>query len=304
LLLKKNLFLAFNVIIALVFLALIANSMDFGALEKALAQANLFWVFLAALFYLATHFVSALRYKLLIPSQPLASLFASHMRAMLASDATPGRVGYSLFIFDLRKKSLRGGKAAKLVGVSFASDFLSRGLLALAAVWLFSRDFGQVGLIVVLASLAALALMFYRIKFVARALSKLPYYGKRLENAYRMVFEQKTSANQLLLAIGFSFVGAIARGIEWVFILQALGLSAGLVEATVLSALLTALSFVPLSLSGFGLQEGGGILLLTGVFGFTAIQAASAMLLVRFVDVAADLLVGGWFFLNKPKSKN
>jgi len=301
--LKKNLFLAFNVVLAMVLLLVISSSIDFGALEKVLANANLLFVAFAAFFYLLTHFISALRYKMLhSPKFTVLDYFRLHMRAMLASDATPGRVGYSLFIFDLRKRGMPGGKAAKLMGVSFASDFLVRGLLALAAIWLFSSDFGQAGVFVVAASIIAFALLFFKSKSFASIISKFPYYGKRLEGAYQSVFKQKTSTNQLLLSIGFSFAGAVARGAEWVFVFQALGLNLFAVQATVLSALLTALSFIPLSVAGFGVQEGGGIVLLSSLLGFNAFQAAGAMLLVRAVDVAADVLVGGLFFLTSPNS--
>ncbi|MFH1056965.1 MAG: lysylphosphatidylglycerol synthase transmembrane domain-containing protein [Candidatus Micrarchaeota archaeon] len=300
---KRNLFFAANVALALVLLSVILSTIDFGSLEKTLAQTDFALLLLAAFFYLATHFISALRYKLLLPSHSLSSLFSSHMKAMLASDATPGRVGYSFFIFDLRNKDLRGGRGAKVMGVSFASDFLVRGLLALAAVWIFSRDFGSIGAIVVIASLAAFAMLFYRIRILAKAISRLPFYGKKLENAYHTVFEQKTSSNQLAWSILFSILGAIARGLEWVFVLQAVGLNAGLVEMTILSALLTALSFVPLSLSGFGLQEGGGMVLLSSLFGFSLLQAAGVMLLVRAIDLACDLAVGGWFFATGSKQK-
>ena len=299
--LKKNLFLFANAVLALLLFGFLLYSFDFTSLYSELIRSNTVLLLLAALCYLLTHFISALRYKLLLPSHSVFSFFSSHMKAMLASDATPGRVGYSLFILDLRKKGVRGGKGAKVMGVSFASDFLVRGIIALAAIWFFSKGFWEIGLLVVMASLLLLALLFFKIRVLAKLFSKIPFYGKRLENAYHFVFQQKTSFNQLLVSIGFSIAGAIARGLEWVLVLNAMGLNAGIGEMTVLSALLTALSFVPLSISGFGLQEGGGIVLLSSLLGFGAIQAAGAMILIRFVDVLSDLIVGGWFFLRKTK---
>ena len=299
--LKKKLFLFFNAVIAVVFLAVIALSLDFNALAGALAKANLFFLLAAAFFYFLTHLASAVRYKALLGKFKIASYFESHMKAMLASDATPGRVGYSLFVFDMRKKGLRGGRGAKLLGVSLASDFLVRGLLALLAVWLFSREFGQIGAAVVIASLAVFALLFFKLEAISKMLSKIPFYGKRLEGAYHSAVSHSTSKKQLAFSIFASFVGAMARGAEWVFVFYALGAPVSLVDATVFSALLTALSFVPLSLSGLGLQEGGGVLLFTVFLGLGASQAAAAMILVRFVDVACDLLVGGWFFVSSGK---
>ncbi len=296
---KRNLFLALNFAIAIVFLWLIFYSIDFASLQKTLATSNVFLLLLAGALYLLAHVLSALRYSVLLPEYSISTLFSSHIKSMLASDATPGRVGYSLFIFDMRKKGLRGGKGAKVMGISLASDFLVRGLLAFLAVLLFSKDFGPVGLIVILVSLVLFALLFYKISLFARILSKLPFYGKRLKNAYDTVFKQKTSANQLAFSIAFSLLGAMTRGLEWLLVFQALGLNFGIVNAIILSALVTALSFIPLSLSGFGLQEGGGIILLTSLFGFTVVNAASAMLFIRFIDVFVDLIAGGWFFARE-----
>lgn len=299
----KSAFVIANFVLAAVLLVVILYSFDFGALLSHLSRSNAYYLFLALVFYVIAHLLQGVRYKLLLPSFSFKDVFSSHMKAMLASDATPGRVGYSLFIFDMRRKGLKGGKAAKVLGVSLASDFIVRGVLALAAVFLFSQDFGQVGLAVLGVSLAALALLFYRVSFFASVLSKLPFYGKRLKNAYDTVFKQKTSPEQLGSSIGVSVLGAVVRGFEWLFVLNAIGLNAGIVELTVFSALLTALSFVPLSISGFGLQEGGGILLFTVFLGLNVTQAAGAMLLVRFIDVLGDLLVGGWFFATASKNK-
>ena len=299
---KKKIFLALNFAFAAALLVLILYSFDFNALLAQLSSANPLFLLLAIAFYLAAHLLQGVRYKLLLPSFSFLSVFSSHMKAMLASDATPGRIGYSFFIFDMRKNGLRGGKAAKVLGVSLASDFIVRGLLALLGVFLFSQDFGQVGLVVLGFSVLAMALLFFRIRFFDYLLSKLPYYGKRLKGAYDSVFKQKTTLPQLGSSIALSVMGAILRGFEWLLILNAVGLNAGVLELTVISALLTALSFVPLSISGFGLQEGGGILLFTLFLGFSVPQAAGAVLLVRFVDVFADLLVGGWFFALQSKT--
>jgi len=292
-----------NFAFAALLLAVILYSFDFTALLQNVSNANALFLAFAFCAYLLAHVLQGVRYKLLLPSFPFVSVFSSHMKAMLASDATPGRIGYSFFIFDMRGKGLKGGKAAKVLGVSLASDFIVRGLLAFLAVFLFSQDFGQVGIAVLALSLVALALLFYRISFFAKAISKLPLYGKKLENAYDAVFKQKTSLPQLGSSMGLSVVGAAVRGFEWLFVLNAIGLNAGLLELTIISALLTALSFVPLSISGFGLQEGGGILLFTLFLGFTTPQAAGAVLLVRFIDVLADLLVGGWFFVREKGGK-
>ena len=298
---EKKLFVISNIFLAVVFLAAIFYSTDFSALALALKKANLVFVIAAVFFYLLTHFASAIRYKALLPSFSIYSYFSSHLKGMLASDATPGRIGYSYFVFDMRKKGLKGGEGARMLGLSMASDFLVRGLLALAGVWLFSSAFGQIGVIVILASLAAFGLVLYELPFISKAISKIPFYGERLENAYNTAFSQKTSRRQLAFSIFASFVGAVARGMEWVLIFYALGQPVMLAQMIVASALVTALSFVPLSVSGIGLQEGGGVFLLSSLLGFPASQALAGMLLIRFVDVFTDLVAGGAFFLSEKR---
>ena len=296
---KRSLFLVANALLAIVLLAVIAVSFDFNSLSAILARSNLLLLLAAAVFYAIAHVLAGVRYKLLLPKLTLFSLFASHMKAMLASDATPGRIGYSYFILDVRKKKVNGGLAAKALGISLASDFILRGFLALLAVFLFSQSFAQLGAIVLIASLVVMALLLHRSNLLSKILLKIPVYGKRLSEAYDFAFKSKTSLYQLGGALAVSAVGAVARGVQWLLVFNAIGLNAGLLELTVFSALLTALSFVPLSLSGFGFQEGGGILLFTLFLGIPVGQAAAAMLLVRFVDVATDAALGGWFFASK-----
>lgn len=294
---KRNLFVFANAAVALVFIALILGSLDLSLLVSSLSRANFLYVALAVVFYFTAHFLAGLRFKLLLPEFSLKSVFSSHMKAMLASDVTPARIGYTFFVFDMREKGLRGGAAAKAMGISLASDFIGRGILALIAVFIFSESFANLGVAVLAVSLLFLALLFYRLSFFASFLSSIPFYGSRLREAYEIVFLRETSVSQLVQSLAISLVGAIARGLQWFFVCTALGLQVGLLEMTVFSALLTALSFIPLSIAGIGLQEGGGILLFNLFLGIPAAAAAGALILVRFVDLFMDSLVGGWFFL-------
>ncbi len=298
---KKNLFLLLNFVIAALFLGLIIHSVDFNLLQSTLLRANIPLVLLAILFYFIAHLLAGLRFKLLLPEFKFMQLFSSHMKAMLASYATPARIGYSLFVFEMRKKGLKSGSAAKALGISLASDFIARGLLSLVAVFILSQAFAGLGIGFLAFSFIFLGLFFYKLDFFSSLLQKIPYYGLRLKEAYESVFKQNISVRQLLLALVISLVGSVARGLQWFFVLNSLGLHAGLAELTVFSALLTALSFIPLSLAGFGLQEGGGILLFTMFLGFTVPQATGAVILIRFTDLITDLAVGGWFFAADRK---
>jgi len=56
----------------------------------------------------------------------------------------------------------------------------------------------------------------------------------------------------------------------------------------------TGVSFIPVSLSGFGVVEGVGALFLNLLFGLSLTQAAAVMFLIRAEEFATDLLVGGW----------
>ncbi|MFH0922690.1 MAG: lysylphosphatidylglycerol synthase transmembrane domain-containing protein [Candidatus Micrarchaeota archaeon] len=298
----KKILVAINALVAVALLWVLLSSVNLSVLAETLAKVNPAWLLAAAVFYVLMNAMSAFRIKHLLGELakeiPFSKVFLSHMSAMLLSDVTPGRVGYSYLVLRLRKYGLRGGNSTKVLGVVLASDFFVRALLVIASVYLFSQ-FLLTGVILAVFSLCFLALFFKRIAWFEKLLAKIPSVGARLAGAYAMIFEHTVSKTGLLASVGISFIGSILRGFAWLFIAISMGATGNPIDFAVLCALLTSVSFIPVSIAGLGVQESIGAWLFSLVVGWSFGQATAFMLLVRVVEAGSDLVFGGWDFLKR-----
>jgi uncharacterized membrane protein YbhN (UPF0104 family) len=248
------------------------------------------------------NYISAIRLKRFLKAKArVAEIFFIHMQSLLLSDVTPGRTGYAYLVVGLRKHGAAAPNA-RILGLLLASDFLARGVLIVASVALFARSFLWAGVFVAALSFAALLLFWFRARFIEKLLVKIPVVGGRLAAFYETVFVRHLELSELALSLAASFVGSVVRGAAWLFLLFALGCyapQATLVAFTVLCALLTALSFVPLSIAGIGVQEATGAVLFASLLGIPAAAAAALMVLVRGLEFGSDLVFGSKNFFSK-----
>ncbi len=298
---KNKLFVALNVVLALIVAWFFLTQFDYRAIAATLAATNLIWILPAALCYWAMNWISAIRLKRFLKAKArVAEIFFIHMQALLLSDVTPGRAGYAYLVVGLRKHGAAAPNA-RVLGLLLASDFFVRALLIIASIALFARSFLWAGVFLAAASAVALALFWKRARFIEKLLAKTPVVGARLSAFYETVFVKHLELSELALSLAASFVGSVLRGAAWLFLLVALGCytpSATLATFTVLCALLTALSFIPLSIAGIGVQEATGAVLFASLLGIPVAAAAALMVLVRGIEFGSDLVFGSKEFLK------
>ncbi|MFH0973388.1 MAG: lysylphosphatidylglycerol synthase domain-containing protein [Candidatus Micrarchaeota archaeon] len=301
---RNNLFVALNVVLALAVIWFFLTQFDYAAIGSVLSKANPLWIVPAALCYWAMNWISAIRLKRFLKAKARTlEIFFIHMQALLLSDATPGRAGYAYLVVGLRKHGAAPANA-RVLGVLLASDFFMRALLIIASIALFARSFLWAGVFLAVASAIALLLFWKRVRLVEKALAKIPRFGTRLAAFYETVFVKHLELSELCLSLAASFVGSVLRGAAWLFLFYALGYGgvavpgATLAAFVVLCALLTSLSFVPLSIAGIGLQEATGAVLFASLLGIAPAAAAALMVLVRGLEFGSDLLFGSREFLK------
>ncbi|MBI4361402.1 flippase-like domain-containing protein [Candidatus Micrarchaeota archaeon] len=307
---KKQLLLLANVLVALALAYFFLQSAGLERVGDFLSRARLEFVVLGALFYSGMNLVNSFRiaWGAKRPWQP--ALFFKHMTSMLVSDFTPGRAGYSTIILKLRAVGVESGLAIKALGMVFASDFFSRAVLAAAAVLYFAgRVDGAVLWVTVGVMLglgvAVLGVLVFRVKLVEKLLAWLPGIGVRLQGAYRHVISARSSPRFLAGNVALSLFGALLRGTAWMLVFWAIG-GFGLevwVPAILVSALVTALSFVPVSLAGLGLQEGAGAYLFSVALGASLELCAAAMVLIRVMEFGSNAFWGWRELLTNWRKK-
>ncbi|MBI2445157.1 flippase-like domain-containing protein [Candidatus Micrarchaeota archaeon] len=295
----KRLLIAANVVVALALAYWFLQGIGLQAVGGILAKARVEFILLGAVFYAAMNVLNSFRIAWALKTSWTADLFFKHMTAMLISDFTPGRAGYSSLVLKLRASGFDSGKSIKALGVVFASDFLGRALLAATAVLYFAGKIGAgvfvfIGIVMLALGAGLFYLVAFRSQRIGRWLPKVPVLGSRLAVAYQSALDSEASLGFLLSNVGLSLVGAALRGTGWMMVFMALGLGGTevFVATTLVSALVTALSFVPLSLAGLGLQEGAGAYLFSLAAGIVLTQAAAVMLLARVMEFGVDAALG------------
>jgi len=296
---NKRFALALNAALAVVLVYLFFSSLDFASIASVLAGARLEWILPAITLYYALQLTTAFRLKWLSASvgapASLSRVFWAHLAGMLFSDYTPGRSGYAFFVVKAREWGLKAQQGARVFGVSLAADFFTRGVFAAVSVYLlfesieslaFASAFLLAGSVFALWSLAA------KRAALSNLLPRVPWFGGKLSFFYEDVFSKRIPARLVYLNVGVSFVGAFLRGLEWMCLAAALGHPLALNELVLFAAfnsVLTALSFVPFSVAGLGLQEGAGALFFSTALGLDLAFAAALMVLVRLVEAACNL---------------
>ncbi len=310
---KKELLVFANAAVALLLIFLFVQSMGAEKIADSISKAKPEFLLIGALFYAAMNLLNSFRIAWAIGKPWNPSLFFMHMTAMLISDFTPGRAGYSSLVLKLRARGVESGAALKSLGLVFATDFFARALIAAAAVlffaqWADATLFGLVAGAMLLLGGAMVYLLAFQVKALYKLLGKIPLFGVRLQGAYESALAYKTEPSFLGGNVLLALAGALLRGAGWTFAFIALGFGTldAIWVATLVSALVTTLSFVPVSLAGIGLQEGAGAYLFSIAVAITIQQAAAVMLAARVMEFGVDALLGwkelttGW----KKQEKN
>lgn len=296
---NRKLLIAANVLVALALAYWFLQGIGLEAVGGILSHARVEFVVVGAVFYAAMNVLNSFRIAWALRTEWTPDLFFKHMTAMLISDFTPGRAGYSSLVLKLRASGFDSGMVIKALGIVFASDFIGRAILASVAVLFFVGKIGAgifvfIGIVMFLLGAGLFYLVAFRSARIGRWLPRIPMVGPRLAVAYEHALDSKASLRFLLANVALSLLGAVLRGAGWMMVFMALGLGGfeALVATTLVSALVTALSFVPLSLAGLGLQEGAGAYLFSLASGIVLAQAAAVMLLARVMEFGVDAALG------------
>ncbi|NUN11900.1 flippase-like domain-containing protein [Candidatus Micrarchaeota archaeon] len=300
---KKNLFYALNFAVAAVLIYLLVSSFDVNQVIQQVKTIPVEVFLLAGLLYAVANAIGVYRLNYFMPSVGFFQFLRIHFTSMFFSDLTPGRVGYSYLVLALRKKGVKASQSAKFAAVMLFSDFFARSVFLFSTVWLFAADFSIAAGFLLLASICFLGVFFYKVEVFSKFLGWLPLIGKKARVFYDDFFTYAVKKTDVVFSIIISFIAAVPRGAAWLIVLNAVtGSSFELLPLVVLTAVVTALSFIPVSIAGLGVQEGVGAFALSSLLGISLIHAAAALLLVRLIELSTDAFFALiHFILSKSK---
>lgn len=292
---------AFRLLIGILLVAALLVLFDPAAILSVIASARPGYLVLALLVYAFTYLILTLRWRSILAAMgedlPIGLAYQAFVGGVLLSDLTPGRIGDFSRPFLVRDRiDLNKGIAS--FAVDRYADLLTIAILGFAGLVLLSVPGGK-GYLIPAACLLLLILLPFTLFWLKRHL--VIRAAERLGSARITGFVQtlNEAAGQVPHLPSLTARAVLLTTAAWVthaarvaLIAGAVGYPVPLPALTLLQPLVSALSLVPVSLSGLGLVEGGLAAVLAGL-GVPATVGISIALLDRGITVAFHLLVGG-----------
>ncbi|MBS7656149.1 flippase-like domain-containing protein [Candidatus Bathyarchaeota archaeon] len=318
--LNKKLALMIQLIFGVLIILALVWYINAKNLFFVLSKANYVFLSLALLAYFLMNLIFAYRIKYVIRSLGRNLSFFKALMAqyggMLASDFTPARSGYLTvpLILNADGVPIEAGFSCilgcqsiefliKMIGGLMAAFYLAskvylaKELLALSILGIALMFLGGLAI--------ALSMWSKRLYGVIKAFSCKPLIGKIISYLLSKTLSFQSEAEKFKSAIPIvavlTLISWIIKGLEWFFIGLALSIKQlSFLDFFLLHPLITALSFVPLTPSGLGFQEGAAVGILY-LLGFSMDSALAFAILARFLLILEDVL--GVFPLTKVGAK-
>jgi hypothetical protein len=253
-------------LIGLIILATLFYFVKIENIVEALSNTNLFYFFLAAIFYLCDQFFATLKLKQ-VSSLNFFQLFLSHQGGMFLSQITPSRAGYLFAGYSIAKKEKKSisevfGLISLIQGIMISVKIFSITL----AIFYFSFYFAipnyvYFSFLVPILILIAIIFILY-CKTSKNFLSKIPFFNRGVK--YLELMQQSVKKVDKKIAIKLvilDLLGWIFFGIQFFFLIKALGFDLSFWVCLMMQPLISAFTFIPISPSGLGVAESEGAIL-------------------------------------------
>lgn len=284
---KSTLMIGIQLTIGVILLIIIGFYAGIQNLFPIFRSLDIKYIILTLIAYFIMNVIFAFRLKRVIRISGkhvrLSPLLLIQYGGMLASDFTPARSGYLTVPLMLDSEgvpvhiglsSILGIQSieflVKMVGGVIAMGYLvsrvevSREILIISIIGMVLMCIGSV--------VIAASMWSKRLTGFLTFLTRLPLINRVFKALFVKIKDFQDSSSKVKEGIFeitvLSLVSWVVKGVEWWFI----GLAVGIGEISfigyfLLHPLITALSFVPLTPSGIGFQEGGivGVMFLLGV---------------------------------------
>ncbi|MBI5826525.1 MAG: flippase-like domain-containing protein [Deltaproteobacteria bacterium] len=311
---KKILSIVLKAAVSLIILYALFRNIDTGALWTTAASVNRLSVAFTALLFIATQSVSTLRWSIILKKDMEVSyprLLSIYFIGMFFNNFLPTMVGGDLIKgYYLYKESGRGDVSLASIFMDRYSGFAALMVITLAALapgYPLIKDSGLPAFFVALiGGFFAVSLVIWvgpLHSWVMRILSTIHFYGinRKIEMFYNVLMGYKRHY-PILAKIFFCSVFVQGGVIIGYYILgRGLGMDIGIGYFFLFIPLTTAISMIPISMSGLGIREGAFVYLFSRA-GASKEQALT-LSLMWFVMAAVVSIAGGVEYIRMGGGK-
>lgn len=271
------------------------------AVVQSLEEINPIYLIFAIMVYAITFLILTIRWRMIVAHLgvhiPLGEAYQAFAGGVLYSDFTPARIG------DLTRAILVNDridihKGTVSVLVDRYIDIIVLTGLGIAALIIFSSRFASqlplLGLIVLIVTFTGITLLFVQNTWIFSLMKRIPFFtisenSVHLQNALLELRHGKKVIIEGVLLTGLSWV---THAFRIILIAFGLGYVLPLPDFFLILPLISALSLVPVTISGLGLVEGGLTAVIAG-YGVPVSAALSIAVIDRGLTMLFHLVVGG-----------
>jgi hypothetical protein len=260
----------------------------------------------AILVYALAFLLLTLRWKIIVAHMggylPLGEAYQAFAGGVLYSDFTPGRIG-DLSRAVLVKDRMNLHKGTVSVIIDRFIDIIVLTTLGIIAVMVYSSHFASVlpwvSLIVLSMVFVGAILLFWQNARIFSWIQKIPYFGipAFVAQVQTAISEFQNERNVFVKGILLTVLAWIFQALRIILLALGLGYLLPLQELFLILPLISALSIIPITLSGLGLVEGGMTAVLAGL-GLPVSIAFSLAILDRGLTMLFHFAVGGRYALK------
>lgn len=291
---------AAKLLIGLLIIAALLYKFNLDEVILTIRSARPIYLVLGVLVYFITFLILSLRWKMILTwmgnDLPLTQAYQAFVGGVLLSDLTPAKIG------DLSRPLMVRDRININIGFTSVvidryADILTIFLLGFSGLLLLSRLFGAYLIFASFALLVLLlpaSLIWLKRPFLIRQIDRLGW-TKLTEQARALDEAIETIENVpglMMRSVLLTLIAWATHALRVVLIAKSVGYDVPLHVLFFLQPLVSALSLIPITISGLGLVEGGLTALLAGL-GVPLAAGISIALLDRAITVAFHILVGG-----------
>lgn len=289
-----------RLLVGLLILGALLYRFDPGEIIQNIRSASPRYLAAGILVYALTFLVLTARWRMILSGMgerlPIAAAYQAFAGGVLLSDFTPARIG-DLSRPLMVKDRIDLNRGVISVVIDRYADILTIGLLGTFGLLIYSDLFSFHLVFVILLLLAALlsaSLLWLKRLYLIKGMERLGW--NRLTQAVHDLDAAASALDRLWVLIAKSVLMTIfawpLHALRLVLIAKSVGFDVPLHVLFFLQPLVTALTLIPITISGLGLVEGGLAALL---FQLDVPLAAglSIALIDRSLTTAFHLLVGG-----------
>ncbi len=299
---RKILFEVLKISVTLLLLYLLFRKLNLSQLKEIFVRINIYYLLAGAFMYMIGIFISSIRWRLFLKSldleYPLPTLFAHYLRSLFLANFLPsGGLDVARLLFlgkDKIKEKLSSTFMDRIFGFLAINIYVFLGLLYSLHE---TGKYAQIIIITLILQFAFFFMLFSKkTAFLFRVLRRLPL-GEHLYNIYEILHSFRKK-DIVVKATAYSFVIQFLYSMDVYFIIHAVKMDAGFIRTVLFVPFINFISMIPVTISGFGLREGGFVFLFSKYIGKEAAMATS---LLYFVSIFMVSVIGGLLLLKYHK---